>query len=92
MGNDDVVNELQKQIAVVGQNIGVRLGLALGAELIRRGLLTNEKFGYLGTEFGLTEVQAFQRTHAAFPAWDLGDWDFQVGGHPVFRAGDNRQT
>ena len=70
---------LDDALAKVGPNVGIKFGAELFDEFRKRGWLTLETFGVLGTGFLSEKLPAYGRTHFAYVSWDVSDNDFQAG-------------
>lgn len=86
MSFDEIIAELERQTADADRNAGIALGDALFNELLRRSLIRDEAFSWLGTGAFPLRVAAFEQSHAVVRGLGLGPRDFQVGGREVFRA------
>jgi hypothetical protein len=76
---DLVREELDRQLESANENIGVMFGEELFAEFKKRGWLTLETFGALGTSLFAKQVPAYKKTHFAFSSWSIGSLEFKVG-------------
>ena len=74
-----IKSDLDRALTEVGPNVGIAFGTELFAEFRKRGWLTLETFGVLGTTFLATKLPAYSRTHHAFATWDVPDLEFRVG-------------
>jgi hypothetical protein len=73
---------LDKALAGVAPNIGIRFGFGLFREFRKRGWLTLEQatvLGILPLAAFKSGLPAYRGTHFAFSTWDIPDLEFQVG-------------
>lgn len=75
----EIKDKLDTVLAGVGPNMGIAFGTELFAEFRQRGWLKMEVFGMLGTSVFAEKVPAYNRTHFAFPNWEIPDYTFKVG-------------
>lgn len=76
---DKIKGELDAVLAGVSQNVGIAFGEALFEEFRKRGWLTLETFGVLGTTLFASRLPAYDKTHYAFMSWDVDEEKFTVG-------------
>ena len=80
MDHFDIAKEqLEKELVSVDANTGIAFGEELFLEFKKRGWLTLETFGVLGTSLFSVQVPAYNKTHFAFPSWSIGGLEFKVG-------------
>jgi len=70
---------LDRQLAAVGDQVGIAFGTKIFDDFRRRGWITLETFGILGTTLFATKLPAHQKTHYVFATWDIPEYDFKVG-------------
>jgi hypothetical protein len=75
----EIKEGLDAALANEGPNVGIAFGTSLFDEFRQRGWLKMEEFGMLGTSVFAEKVPAYNRTHFAFPNWDLPEFAFKVG-------------
>lgn len=71
--------ELDEELKSASPNVGIAFSTELFNEFHNREWITLETFGALGTTLFSIKVPAYQKTHFAFPSWDIEDLDFKVG-------------
>lgn len=76
---DQVKLELDKELVSVTPDTGIAFGDELFTEFRKRGWLTIEKFGALGTSLFAIDVPAYNKTHFAFQSWGIGNLEYRVG-------------
>jgi len=70
---------LDKELASAAPNTGIAFGDELFTEFRKRGWLTLEKFGVLGTSLFAIDVPAYNKSHFDFQSWSIGNLEYQVG-------------
>jgi hypothetical protein len=71
--------ELDAALATVGRDVGILFGVGLFEAFRVRNWITVEYFTAVGTTHFGDKVPAYERTHFAFPTWNIPDLEFRVG-------------
>lgn len=83
MNPKDVDDAKARIEAILKTHKGARAGIAFGVDLfsafVQRKWIESQTFTALGTSAFPIEVPAYERSHFAWPTWDLEPHDFRVG-------------
>jgi hypothetical protein len=79
MDANKVIAALDADLARQEQNIGIRMGLELYKECLRRGLIRPEIFLVQETGLSAQEISVYNRRHVVIYWPDLTDWQYHVG-------------
>lgn len=76
---NEIKATLDAELRNADPNVGIAFGVDLLAAFWKRGWLTLETFGVLGTTLFAIKLPAYGKSHCAFATWDVPDEGFRVG-------------